>query len=431
MHDAREWAAEYGLNGPLEHGPEDRGWLQDAPPEELLMADALLSSALHRASTANATSYVGRLRTMLHWLALFVADFPHRTLFQSLCGPDAARNAIHNEDTLLMFGQFIRNHGSIAAGRGHTTLRSDSIGGIISTLRAYRGLEARYELRVLGGGLAIRAWAKGLRHEDGPAGERALRLGIRSIDFKSLHDISVHNARTGGATWDYTSRDGIMDTCAAILAHNLVARGGEVGLVGGEAQHSFDPLYGFVISDVSWKPPSQASNGFPWAIVLWFPIKDKLRTHRKHPMAISRRHHGALGSDPQCVYDALYRAWLIRANEIGRDGWPHTAFFASAGGKIYDTNKVRDIAKAIANILGLDGHEFGGTSFRIGGASDLRESHGHGEATRLLRERGRWASDIGAIYSRLSVSTQLSASRAMSHAPGADIERITGWAQQR
>jgi hypothetical protein len=203
-----------------------------------------------------------------------------------------------------------------------------------------------------------------------------------------------------------------------------------MGLLEDKQQLDFDPAYGFVISDIEWKAAGTASAHLPWAIVNWFPIKDREVRHKKHPMCISRRHAGLAGSDPQCVYDALRQAWQIRAAEVPQAEWHRTAFFSSAAGKIYDTKTVRDIARAIAAILHIPEKEVGGTSFRIGGASDLRESHGDAEATRLLKERGRWMSDIANIYSRMSASTHLSASRAMTFAPGQDMERLTGWAQQ-
>jgi hypothetical protein len=393
------------------------------------MADALLSTAVDAAAAANALSYVNRLRTMLHWLALLVERMPNYVLFLPLGGENDHAHARHNEETLLRFSVFIRQHGSIAPGRSADVLRSDSVTAVISTLRAYRSLEARYQLRRHGGDLCLLAFQKAMRREDGPAMARALRLGIRSADFKVLRDISERNRRSGGPVWDAHSRDGIMRNCAATLAHSVVARGGELGLVEGQKQHEFDPACGFVIGDIVWKEPRVVSGGYPWAMVSWFPIKDRQQKHKKHPMPVSRRHHGPPGSDPQCPYDALAAAWRIRAGEVPREAWGRTPFFVTAAGKIYDTGVMRDIARDIATLIGIPPEEAGGTAFRIGGASCLRESHGEAEAKRLLVERGRWQSDIGLIYARMSISTHLTASRTMTHAAGADVERETGWAQ--
>jgi hypothetical protein len=358
-----------------------------------------------------------------------VEIMPHYVLFLPMGRDSETAHTRHNEDTLLRFSQFIRGHGSIAAGHAGETLRSDSIAAVISTLRAYRSLEARQQLRPPGGDLCLLAFQKQLRRQDGPALARTLRLGIRSADFKTLHDVSEQNRAFGGPVWDTTSRDGVMRHCAATLAHSVVARGGELGLVEGQKQYDFDPACGFVISDIVWKPPQTASGGYPWAMVHWFPIKDRSQRHKKHPMPVSRRHLGPPGADPQCPYDALAAAWRIRVAEVPHAEWARTAFFVSSAGKIYDTGVVRDIARDIARLIGIPPEDAGGTAFRIGGASCFRETHGDAEGKRLLNERGRWSSDISSIYSRMSVATHLSASRAMTHAPGADVERITGWAQ--
>jgi hypothetical protein len=430
---ARAWAAEFGLNGPLGATAADGDvWLQGATDEERAMADALLSSALDLSTTANAASYFGRLRNMLHWLALFLERLPHYQLFLPLGGADELAHYGHNEETLLRFSQFIRDHGSIARGHIGETLRSDSISGIISTLRAYRSLEARYALRPRYGDLNLIACYKGMRRIDGPAGGRALRLGIRSIDFKTLRDTSDANRALGiTPVWNTATHDGIMRDCAAGLAHSLVARGCELGLVEGMKQHEFDPTRGFVIGDITWHEPSSASGGYHWVMVWWFPMKDTNCRHKKHPIPISRRHHGPQGADPQCAYDKLWAAWHLRATAVPFAAWARTPFFVTAAGKIYTSYTVRDIARCIAEIIGIDIAASGASSFRIGGASCIRETHGDAEGQRMLEERGRWASDIASIYSRLSASTHLTASRAMMHAPGLDVERITGWAQQR
>ena len=98
-------------------------------------------------------------------------------------------------------------------------------------------------------------------------------------------------------------------------------------------------------------------------------------------------------------------------------------------GRVYDTERMLKVVRTIAAILGLDPKLFGAHSLRIGGASDMREAKGDYEGARLLRERGRWMSDIAGIYARLPVATHLEASRAMTLTVGVDIERMTGWTQ--
>ena len=80
--------------------------------------------------------------------------------------------------------------------------------------------------------------------------------------------------------------------------------------------------------------------------------------------------------------------------------------------------------------MGLDPADFGGKSFRIGGATDWRAVAGFADATRVIKQRGRWASDIQAIYERALASEHLSGSAAVGGACGEDLESLCpGWAQ--
>jgi hypothetical protein len=427
---ARAWAAELGLNGPLGGAALVRDeWLDGAPPEETAMAAALLAEATTDVHRANAESYLSRLCTMLHWLALFTRGLPHWVLFMPIDGADRLANATHNENTCLMFATFMRANGSIAAGRVGDPIKVDTALAVVSTLRAYRSLEARYSLHAVGTGLALKAWTKAQHHTDGPSSSRVLALGIRSADFRLLRDLTATGVGHGGATWDTTSRDGIMANCVAVLSNNIVARGGEVGLASGKKMTDFDPQRGFVISDITWHSPSVASKGLSYAIVRWYPIKDKDFTHKKVPMLVSRRSAGAVGADPQCPYDALLLAYQIRTREVAASEHASTAFFTTAAGKIYNTDTVRKIARVVAKLLGHAELDFSGKSFRIGGASDVKEAFGDEGGKRVLHERGRWCSDIAHIYSRMSITSQLAVSRGMTYAHGHDLERSSGWTQ--
>ena len=52
------------------------------------------------------------------------------------------------------------------------------------------------------------------------------------------------------------------------------------------------------------------------------------------------------------------------------------------------------------------------------------------KSKRLIKDRGRWESDIGAIYSRPLVAPQLAASASISNATGVGFEDIfDGFAQ--
>ena len=74
-----------------------------------------------------------------------------------------------------------------------------------------------------------------------------------------------------------------------------------------------------------------------------------------------------------------------------------------------DTNK---LAQEMADALGLDKAQFGGKSFRIGGATDF----GVVKAERLIKQRGRWSSSVQRLYERALAEEHLSASAAIGEA---------------
>ena len=81
-------------------------------------------------------------------------------------------------------------------------------------------------------------------------------------------------------------------------------------------------------------------------------------------------------------------------------------------------------------MLGLRSEDFGAKSFRIGGATDYRAAFGAVKAERLIKQRGRWWSDIHQLYERALAEEHLDASAAVGDARGAELEALCeGWAQ--
>ena len=72
----------------------------------------------------------------------------------------------------------------------------------------------------------------------------------------------------------------------------------------------------------------------------------------------------------------------------------------------------------------------GGKFARIGGATDLREVLGDGLAE-LIKERGRWKSDVAKVYQRALVKAHLEASARLStDQTTREMEDMCkGWAQ--
>ena len=423
LDGALEWAAELGLHGPV--GAEDMAvscWLGMPSDAERELSAALLGDAEARVYKANdTTSWLARLKTMLHWLQLFEEALPNYVLFRPLHGSDHHRNARHNEDSLARLEAFMRRHGSIKPGQLGKPISSDQVLAVISTLRAFRAIGARYSLLTPECNEWLPRIRKQMRREDGPSIERKLQLGLRAQHFERLDEVG----------WDRRSAAGIFDHALAHTLKIVVGRGGEAALREGAPQTAWDPERGPTIADFNnWFPAREGVNeGLPWVRVWWYPIKDTQGTHKKSPTPVSKRGHAAPGSDPACPYDAI-RIWFeIRSAQVPQAQWAEVAFFCHpTTGKMPDTKYVRELARRMGQALGIPPAALGGKSFRIAGATDLYDVYGE-HARRLLHERGRWATDIAYIYARVSESAHLAAARRMASASGVDFGHSAGWSQ--
>ena len=111
----------------------------------------------------------------------------------------------------------------------------------------------------------------------------------------------------------------------------------------------------------------------------------------------------------------------------------------SVGGtvdKVITTAWMRQFVADDCALLGLDPTEYFANAWRVGGASDLIDAPQHiasltiEGATKLIKARGRWWTDIYDIYARWSMRQQASVSLALSAADGVAVEdAATGWRQ--
>ena len=252
---------------------------------------------------------------------------------------------------------------------------------------------------------------------------------------------------------DRLSPQGAVEWAAGLTAHNTLLRGGEVGTTDTVASADIDINRIITWSSLEWKSPCPDSQNRPWLVVWVVPIKDASARKKAHPIPISRSHQGTFGDKPLCTYDALVRAWWLRRvgaehsipldpSGVPVDEWWRTPpmraappldspFFTLQGGEIYRSADVRELVRKWATLIDLPPLEFTSRAFRVAGATDIRERIGDEEKSkRLIKDRGRWESDIGAIYSRPLVAPQLAASASVSNATGAGFEDIfEGFAQ--
>ena len=195
-------------------------------------------------------------------------------------------------------------------------------------------------------------------------------------------------------------------------AWHALARGGEV------APASFDPQLSATRADLGF---GTTKSGVRYAVVWLRPLKKRANKHvPKVPQFIQEFDGG--GAD---TYWALRR--LVELDPVPESERPTTPMFRAVGQRgrrrHFSTVMLRDLIRKRMRQLGEERpEEWGAHSARIGGATDLASTGRLDQLT--LQAKGRWASDIGKIYTRLTRRSQLAASRLMQQARGRDLEEI-------
>ena len=343
----------------------------------------------------------GPLNTALRHLARFARTCPTRTLFYN---PDESKSySAHNEWTLILFATNLATQRSSKTGQ---PMRAATIESYVSIIKGYFSTTYAFELTDKSPRLK-----RLLRymHNDGDASTRKKRRGWRRRNFVKWYATLSNDEKK--------SVEVVCEHAACATAWHTLARGGEIAPD--------------LKAGVQWTPecgPSRADlkfhkgrDGSRYAILWLRPLKKRSAGPQpKVPQYITE--HDGGGSD---TYTALKR--YVKADPVPAQLAASTPLFrkqtargAWAPIKITDLRKT--VRKMAAKIGYTDTKEWGAHSFRIGGASDLAAT---GEASQLLLQaKGRWSSDIGKIYARMTRRCQLAGSRLMQRAQGKDLEEI-------
>ena len=233
---------------------------------------------------------------------------------------------------------------------------------------------------------------------------------------------------------------------AALLAHRLVMRGGELGRVDAR---EFTTARGLTWRNVEWREAGK--EGAAAAVVHLCDVKDAEGKKRRYPLPVAampggeapaggagggRRRNGSRkcarpsggASDALCAVSLLRRAWEEDVALLGYEAARDSPIFRKAArggaGTAYNTSHVARIAKKVAEAAGERASNFGAHSFRIGGASDYRDLKGPSEGRRLLDVFGRWRSDICYLYTRQSMEGAMEATVDVMAVQTRDIESI-------
>ena len=110
--------------------------------------------------------------------------------------------------------------------------------------------------------------------------------------------------------------------------------------------------------------------------------------------------------------------------------------------EVFTASQMIPLVRRDAGPAGLPPSGALGNAYRIGGATDLRDTPssavsviagpliGKEQATRMVKRRGRGYSGIYEIYGRVSMQEHALASAAITEAGGLDLEQIlVGWIQ--
>ena len=116
-----------------------------------------------------------------------------------------------------------------------------------TAIKTLRNFEAHYNV-VLDTTNTVRPRAsKTARRQQGPPGERQLERGIRASHLRKL-------AAMG---YDRSSSRGLLEWAAALVAWNLLLRGGELGVVSGQP---FDTSRDATFGAIEWREPCSDSD---------------------------------------------------------------------------------------------------------------------------------------------------------------------------
>jgi hypothetical protein len=348
---------------------------------------------------------------------------PSRELFVRNLEP---ADGEYNIATLLRLHEFIRESGNKRPGKlAGITLKESSISGILSTLHAHLACLAGGPLYNPGANASLLKAGKQMRAEDGPPGDRAIAAPLRARHLRSAF---------ASGRLDRTSPVGRARAACLLLCHNLLARGRDVGV--DASSRTVDPSRDLTIAAFDWAAGAALS---PPALVVWLhPSKDPQQRKRRYPMLIQRRSSNTpFLSDPMCTFDALVDAWAVLAAPIPKAAWPATPFFRIPANptdaprlwKPIVSDDVGVWVKEAALAAEIDPAPLGVRALRMGGATDLYDIYGP-PGERLIRERGRWSSDIAQIYQRVSAAAHGQLSRSIGDSAGVDLQSLlAGWSQ--
>lgn len=355
----------------------------------------LSRNARDRMSRRLAPASSRKLRTVTKHFKRFKKRTKQRTPFVVPRNGYDLKRLLHNEWTLMLFTEYLA---VIKGARTRRPLAADTIAEYVGMLKVEKSVE--YGFAIAGEPQRLPQLIKGLRR-DRPKADRRKRRGLRRAHLRAAWRNSAHlRSDTPNAVNDFA---------AAATAWQAVARGGEVATWRRDLKDWRS----------DWRPTRAdlsfgARRGARYAQVMLRPIKARNGALKsKVPILFVEGDGG--GDD---AYFHLRR--LVRLDPCTSGHEARTPLFRHNGQPL-SCERLARTARRIWKAAGVPTDGAGAHVFRIGGATDLADQ---GASEMLLRAKGRWASDIGRIYARMTRRAQLAASRAMQQRGGRDLEEI-------
>ena len=246
-------------------------------------------------------------------------------------------------------------------------------------------------------------------------GQAAQRLPSILRQMRRKEPVRVRRGRRGlrrrhldaawkaSATLRGTTADAVNRIAAVSTAWQAVARGAEV------APDRFSATRHPTRADLQHSNPKSG----PPSYTVWLtPLKKKTAT--KVPIMFAKGDGGA--SD---TYAMLAR--LEKYDPVAQRKRSETPLFRVQG-KCMDGREFTKAVQDVAEAAGQPRKKFTKHSPRVGAASDLGDMNA---SPLLLQAKGRWAGDLGKIYSRMTRRKQLAVSRGMMRKrTGRDMEEL-------
>ena len=389
-----------------------------------------------RLRTARMQSKDKRTATGLGALEEVRKRVPNLVFFRPLEHAGDLRTSAYNERTLCLIAEAIRQERGVLA---------SSVSGYVSAIKTLVERDHGQPLLCPGPGASGKMLSEvylSMRREDGPKAHRRLGRAMRSAHIRRVV------SQPGYAAYALTHL-GCMEHALRHACHQCFLRPGEVGTPDGQP---FCPHTQLVCGPnaVQWVTAAQANSDRPKLFILVLPIKDSEARRTRVPITIEPRAPGGGSVDHFCPYLAILAWWSLRTAGIPEENWNDVPLFVRPGthptsvdtAAVFSAKHLIPMVRSDALVVGFPPDEVFGNAYRVGGATDLRDAPsnadsviagpciGMEQATRMIKARGRWYSDIYEIYERGSLREHALASAAITEAGGMDLEQIlVGWIQ--